>query len=58
MPLSDIIIHVPVRPLSRGITDANLTGDFAGKRPNLKILGATHPEAVQKYADAAKVLCF
>ena len=47
-----------MRPGSRGITDAHLTGDFAGKRPNLKILGATQPEAVAKYADADKVLCF
>lgn len=29
-----------------------------GNRPNVKIMGATAPEALKKYSDADKVLCF
>jgi hypothetical protein len=29
-----------------------------GSRPNVKIMGATAPEALAKYQDADKVLCF
>ena len=42
---------------SRGITDANI-GEMIGSRPNVKIMGATAPEALAKYENADKVLCF
>ena len=45
------------RTRSRGITDANI-GEMIGSRPNVKIMGATAPEALAKYQDADKVLCF
>ena len=46
-----------VRPRSRGITDANVV-ELMGSRPNVKIMGATQPEALAKYQNADKVLCF
>ena len=46
-----------VRPRSRGITDANVV-EMMGSRPNVKIMGATQPEALAKYQNADKVLCF
>ncbi len=46
-----------VRARSRGITDANI-GEMIGSRPNVKIMGATAPEALAKYENADKVLCF
>lgn len=45
------------RARSRGITDANI-GEMIGSRPNVKIMGATAPEALAKYENADKVLCF
>ena len=47
----------PLRPGSRGITDDNVV-ELMGNRPNVKIMGATAPEALKKYSDADKVLCF
>jgi len=29
-----------------------------GSRPNIKIMGATAPDALKKYSEADKVLCF
>jgi len=29
-----------------------------GNKPNAKIMGATQPEALKKYEDADKILCF
>jgi hypothetical protein len=46
-----------LRPGSRGITD-DTVGALMGNRPNVKIMGATSPEALKKYSDADKVLCF
>ena len=46
-----------VRPRSRGITDANVV-EMMGSRPNVKIMGATQPEALAKYQNADKLLCF
>ena len=46
-----------LRPGSRGITDETLAG-MIGNKPNAKIMGATQPEALKKYEDADKILCF
>ena len=35
----------------------NIAG-LIGKRPNVKIMGATEPEAMAKYTNADKVLTF
>ena len=42
---------------SRGITDANVA-ELSGNKPNIKVLGATAPEALAKYTDADKILTF
>lgn len=42
---------------SRGITDDKLV-EIGGSKPNLKIMGATQPEALAKYSDADKILTF
>ena len=42
---------------SRGITNDSVQTLMAG-RPNVKIMGATEPEALKKYTESDKVLCF
>ena len=55
---SSFALLIPrLRPRSRGITDANVV-EMMGSRPNVKIMGATQPEALAKYQNADKVLCF
>ena len=50
------MLHAP-RPRRRGITDDSV-GALMGNRPNVKIMGATQPEALKKYTEADQVLCF
>ena len=50
-------LSAALRPRSRGITMDNIAG-LIGKRPNVKIMGATEPEAMAKYTNADKVLTF
>lgn len=55
--LSPIAIYAGAHPGSRGIDDKKLKA-ICGKKPNIQILGATDPKALEKYTKADQVMCF